>query len=85
MNWKGDVFQRGMRTMGYNIAGGDRARYANTARIVSWKDAAKRVGERINAGRFGTELENVEAAGFVRRQVASRLPMISTTVTDFRS
>ena len=58
---------------GIYIAGGDRARYANTARIVSWKDAAKRVGERINAGRFGTELENVEAAGFVRRQVASRL------------
>ena len=27
------VFQRGMRTMGYIIAGGDRARYANTARI----------------------------------------------------
>ena len=50
---------------GIYIAGGDRARYANTARIVSWKDAAKRVGERINAGRFGTELENVEAAGFV--------------------
>ena len=58
---------------GIYIAGGDRARYANTARIVSWKDAAKRVGERINAGRFGTELENMEAAGFVRRQVASRL------------
>ena len=58
---------------GIYIAGGDRARYANTARIVSWEDAAKRVGERINAGRFGTELENVEAAGFVRRQVASRL------------
>lgn len=34
---------------GIYIAGGDRARYANTARIVSWKDAAKRVGERINA------------------------------------
>lgn len=49
---------------GIYIAGGDRARYANTARIVSWKDAAKRVGERINAGRFGTELENVEAAAF---------------------
>ena len=61
---------------GIYIAGGDRARYANTARIVSWKDAAKRVGERINAGRFGTELENVEAAGFVRRQVAGLLRCI---------
>lgn len=58
---------------GIHLAGGSRARYADTARIVSWKDAAKRVGERINAGRFGTELENVEAAGFVRQQVARQL------------
>lgn len=69
---------------GIYIAGGDRARYANTARIVSWKDAAKRVSERINAGRFGTELENVEAAGFVRRQVASRIIEINKfLLSDF--
>ena len=45
------------------MAAGDRARYANNAQVISWTDAAKRVGERIKAGRFGTELENVEAAG----------------------
>lgn len=73
LNWKGDVFQRGMRTMGYTLQAATAHGMANTARIVSGKDAAKRVGERINAGRFGTELENVEAAAFVRRQVASRL------------
>ncbi len=58
---------------GIYLAGGNRARYANTARVILWTDAAKRVGELIDAGQFGTELENVEAAGFVRRQVADRL------------
>ena len=58
---------------GIQMAAGDRARYANNAQVISWTDAAKRVGELIDAGQFGTELENVEAAGFVRRQVADRL------------
>ena len=58
---------------GIYLAGGNRARYASTARVIPWTDAAKRVGELIDAGQFGTELENVEAAGFVRRQVADRL------------
>ena len=58
---------------GIYLAGGNRARYASTARVIPWTDAAKRVGELIDVGQFGTELENVEAAGFVRRQVADRL------------
>ena len=58
---------------GIRLAGGSRARYANTARVIPWTDAAKRVGALIEAGQFGTELENVEAAGFVKRQVARQL------------
>ena len=58
---------------GIRLAGGSRARYADTARVIPWTDAAARVGELIEAGQFGTELENVEAAGFVRRQVARQL------------
>ena len=30
---------------GIQIAAGDRARYANNAQVISWTDAAKRVGE----------------------------------------
>ena len=58
---------------GIRLAGGSRARYADTACVIPWTDAAARVGELIEAGQFGTELENVEAAGFVRRQVARQL------------
>ena len=55
------------------MAAGDRARYANNAQVISWTDAAKRVGALIEAGQFGTQLENVEAPGTIRRKVAERL------------
>ena len=58
---------------GIQIAAGDRARYANNAQVISWTDAAKRVGALIEAGQFGTQLENVEAPGTIRRKVAERL------------
>ena len=58
---------------GIQMAAGDRARHANNAQVISWTDAAKRVGELIEAGQFGTQLENVEAPGTIRRKVAERL------------
>ena len=58
---------------GIQMAAGDRARYANNAQVISWTDAAKRVGELIEAGQFGTQLENVEAPGTIRRKTAERL------------
>ncbi len=58
---------------GIQMAAGDRARYANNAQVISWTDAAKRVGALIEAGQFGTQLENVEASGTIRRKTAERL------------
>ena len=58
---------------GIQMAAGDRARYANNAQVISWMDAAKRVGALIEAGQFGTQLENVEAPGTIRRKTAERL------------
>ena len=58
---------------GIQMAAGDRARYANNAQVITWTDAAKRVGELIEAGQFGTQLENVEALGTIRRKTAERL------------
>lgn len=63
---------------GIQMAAGDRARYANNAQVISWTDAAKRVGELIEAGQFGTQLENVEAPGTIRRKTAERLIYICT-------
>ena len=58
---------------GIQMAAGDRARYANNAQVISWTDAAKHVGALIEAGQFGTQLENVEAPGTIRRKVAERV------------
>ena len=58
---------------GIQMAAGDRVRYANNAQVISWTDAAKRVGALIEAGQFGTQLENVEAPGTIRRKTAERL------------
>ena len=58
---------------GIQMAAGDRARYANNAQVISWTDAAKHVGALIEAGQFGTQLENVEAPGTIRRKAAERL------------
>ena len=58
---------------GIQMAAGDRARYANNAQVISWTDAAKRVGALIEAGQFGTQLENAEAPGTIRRKTAERL------------
>ena len=58
---------------GIQMAAGDRARYANNTQVISWTDAAKRVGALIEAGQFGTQLENVEAPGTIRRKAAERL------------
>ena len=58
---------------GIQMAAGDRARYANNAQVISWTDAAKRVSALIEAGQFGTQLENVEAPGTIRRKTAERL------------
>ena len=58
---------------GIQMAAGDRARYANIAQVISWTDAAKRIGALIEAGQFGTQLENVEAPGTIRRKTAERL------------
>ena len=58
---------------GIQMAARDRARYANNAQVISWTDAAKRIGALIEAGQFGTQLENVEAPGTIRRKTAERL------------
>ena len=56
---------------GIQMAAGDRARYANNAQVISWTEATKRVGAMIEAGQFGTQLENVEAPGTIRRKPPS--------------
>ena len=42
---------------GIRIAPGRSARYVNSAQIISWRDAARRVGELMDAGQFLSMME----------------------------
>ena len=46
---------------GIQMAAGDRARYANNAQVISWTDAAKRVGELYGTHVIPSPHDDVEA------------------------
>ena len=55
---------------GMHFATGGSARYTRTAQILSWTDAAKRIGELLEEGRFATNIEVAAASGHERRRMA---------------
>ena len=58
---------------GIHLAKGNTARYAKSAQIISWDDAATRVHELLEAGRFATNVELVESPGYERKSLAQSL------------
>ncbi len=58
---------------GMRFAYGNTARYSKNAQLLSWEDAAKRIGELLEQGQFATNVELAEAFSFERMQVASQL------------
>lgn len=55
---------------GIHLAKGNAAQYVNNAQIISWHDAAVRIGELLEEGRFATNVELAEAPGYERRKLA---------------
>ena len=55
---------------GMHFATGGTARYTRTAQVLSWTDAAKRIGELLEEGRFATNIEVAAALGHERRRMA---------------
>lgn len=53
-----------------HFATGGTARYTRTAQVLSWTDAAKRIGELLEEGRFATNIEVAAALGHERRRMA---------------
>ena len=58
---------------GIRIAPGRSARYVNSAQIVSWRDAARRVGELMDAGQFLSMMELANCPIHERTELAQRL------------
>ena len=67
---------------GMRFARGESARYARTAQILSWEDAAKRIGELIEQGQFATNVELAEAPGYERKKTAEQIWYVARNIAE---
>ena len=58
---------------GIRIARGDGAEYDRKAQVLSWEDAAGRIGQILEDGHYLTNVELTEAPGFERRDIAQAM------------
>ena len=56
-----------------HIARGKTARFAPSRQVVSWQEAAERIGNLLESGEYATNVELVEAPGYERTKVAESL------------
>ena len=55
---------------GIHIANGDAARYLTSAKVVSWQEAAERIGQLLTQGEYAANVELAEAPGHERAELA---------------
>ena len=55
---------------GIHIANGDAARYLTSAKVVSWQEAAARIGQLLEQGEYAANVELAEAPGHERAELA---------------
>ena len=58
---------------GIHISSGDSTQYMASAQIVSWEDAAKRIGELLDSGQFAANVETTEARTLELKTAAEHL------------
>ena len=58
---------------GIRVAQGEQARYERVAQLIPWSDAAKRIGELLDAGRFATKDEVAGAEDYEHELIAQKL------------
>ena len=58
---------------GIHIANGDAARYLTSAKVVSWQEAAERIGQLLEQGEYATNVELAEAPGHERTELAQSI------------
>ena len=66
---------------GIHLSYGSTARYAPNAQILSWENAAVRIGELLEQGQFATNVELAECGTFEKRQLAEQLWYMSRDVS----
>ena len=58
---------------GIHIANGDAARYLTSAKVVSWQEAAERIGLLLEQGEYAANVELAEAPGHERAELAQSI------------
>ena len=58
---------------GIRVAQGEQARYERGAQLIPWADAAKRIGELLDAGKFATKGEVAGAEDYEHELIAQKL------------
>ena len=58
---------------GIRVAQGEQARYERGAQLIPWADAAKRIGELLDEGRYATKGEVAGAEDYERELIAQKL------------
>ena len=58
---------------GIHIANGDAARYLTSAKVVSWQEAAERIGQLLEQGKYAANVELAEAPGHERTELAQSI------------
>lgn len=67
---------------GIHISKGTTSRYSTSAFVLSWEEAATRIGEMLDEGVFATNVELAEAAGLERKLLSERIMYIKHDLSD---
>ena len=67
---------------GIHIARGDGAEYERRAQVLSWLDAATRIGQLLDEGRYATNVELAKRRGFELSQLAKTLLYLYHDLSD---
>ena len=65
-----------------HLAKGRTARYSKTAQVISWEDAAERIGQLMDEGKYATNVELAEAELHERTELSHKLWYIRGDLSD---
>jgi len=67
---------------GIHLAKGRTARYSRSAQVISWEDAAERIGQLMDEGKFSSNVELAEAELHERTELSHKLWFLRGDLSD---
>ena len=78
----GDKYAVWFSDDGIRIAQGEQARYERGAQLIPWADAAARIGELLDAGRYATKVEVAGAEDYEHELIARKLRNLQQDLSE---